>query len=123
MLVLVLLAVGFGLVAEKLVFWLVLFAWAGLGAAIGPTSILALFWRRTNKPGVIAGVIAGTVTVIVWYYTPVLKDAMYELVPAFIVGALVTVAVSLATGSRDRINPNIELTSVERERFKRGERS
>jgi len=37
----VIVALVFGLLAEQLVFWLVLFAWAGLGAAIGPTSILA----------------------------------------------------------------------------------
>lgn len=45
----VLVAVGIGLVASKLVFWLVLFAWAGLGAAIGPASILALFWKGVTK--------------------------------------------------------------------------
>ncbi|MCB2210758.1 sodium/proline symporter [bacterium] len=102
--VLVVLAIAFGLAAEKLVFWLVLFAWAGLGAAIGPTSILALFWKRTTRQGVIAGVIAGTVTTIIWYYTPALKGALYELVPAFLIGALVTWAVSLATSQPDPRN-------------------
>ncbi len=95
--ILVLLAVGFGAVASKLVFWLVLFAWAGLGASIGPTSILALFWKRTTKAGVMAGLIAGTVTTIVWYYIPALKGFIYELIPAFIIGLLATIFVSLAT--------------------------
>ncbi len=95
--VLVMLALGFGTVASKLVFWLVLFAWAGLGASIGPTSILALFWRRTTKAGVTAGLIVGTLTTIIWYYTPALKGFMYELVPAFILGLLATVIVSLLT--------------------------
>lgn len=88
---------AFGLVAGQLVFWLVLFAWAGLGAALGPTSILALFWRRTTRPGVLAGIVAGTVTVIVWYLTPALKSRLYELIPAFTVALAVTVAVSLLT--------------------------
>lgn len=95
--ILVLLAIGIGMVASSLVFWLVLFAWAGLGASIGPTSILALFWRRTTKAGVTAGLIAGTFVTIVWYYTPLLKSFLYELVPAFIIGLLVTVVVSLMT--------------------------
>ena len=94
---LVLLAVGFGLAADQLVFWLVLFAWAGLGAAIGPTSILALFWRRTTRPGVVAGVVAGTLTTVGWYFTPVLKARMYELVPGFAAGLAATVVVSLLT--------------------------
>jgi sodium/proline symporter len=86
-----------GMVAQELVFWLVLFAWAGLGAAIGPTSILALFWRGTTRAGVMAGMLTGTVTTIVWYFTPALKGFMYELIPAFALGLLATVVVSRAT--------------------------
>jgi SSS family solute:Na+ symporter len=94
---LVALAVGFGLAADQLVFWLVLFAWAGLGASLGPTSILALFWRRTTKAGVIAGIVTGTATTIVWYLVPALKSRMYELVPAFLLTLVATVVVSLVT--------------------------
>jgi SSS family solute:Na+ symporter len=94
---LVVLAVGFGLVAEQVVFWLVLFAWAGLGASLGPTSILALFWKRTTKAGVTAGILTGTTTTIIWYFVPALKSRMYELVPAFLLALLATVVVSLWT--------------------------
>ncbi len=52
---LVVVSVIVGHLADELVFWLVLFAWAGLGAALGPASNLALFWRRTTKAGVAAG--------------------------------------------------------------------
>lgn len=45
-------ALGIGLLIERPVFWLVLFAWAGLGAALGPTSILALYGRRATRAGV-----------------------------------------------------------------------
>ncbi|HBZ38224.1 MAG TPA: sodium/proline symporter [Balneola sp.] len=91
---LVVVALLFGLVAQELVYWLVLFAWAGLGAALGPTSILALYWKGTTKEGVIAGIITGTLVTIVWYFIPVLKSNMYELVPAFIASGLVTILVS-----------------------------
>jgi sodium/proline symporter len=90
-------ALALGWVADELVFWLVLFAWAGLGAALGPTSILALFWRRTTAAGVFAGLVTGTVTTFVWYFTPALKGAVYELIPAFGVALVATVAVSLMT--------------------------
>jgi sodium/proline symporter len=96
-LALVAVALVLGWVADELVFWLVLFAWAGLGAALGPTSILALFWRRTTRAGVVAGALAGTLTTFVWYFTPALKSALYELVPAFAAGLLATVVVSLLT--------------------------
>ena len=95
--VLVVIAVGIGLIADQLVFWLVLFSWAGLGAALGPTSLLALFWKRTTRAGVLAGIVAGSATVVLWYFTPALKSRLYELIPAFAIGLLATIAVSLMT--------------------------
>ena len=98
---LVLLALLFGFFATDLVFWLVLFAFGGLGATIGPTSILALFWGRTTRAGVIAGVITGGVTIFVWNQVAVLKQTIYELVPAFFGALIVTILVSLLTGSSE----------------------
>ncbi|MEX0993906.1 MAG: hypothetical protein WD599_00155 [Balneolaceae bacterium] len=57
--------------------------YAGLGASIGSTSILALYWKGTTRTGVMAGMITGTLVTIGWYYMPVLKDAIYELIPGF----------------------------------------
>ena len=90
-------ALVLGLLADELVFWLVLFAWAGLGAALGPAALLALFWRGTTRAGVFAGVVAGTLTTIGWYFTPALKGALYELIPGFLAGLLATWLVSRAT--------------------------
>ncbi|MGH7458213.1 MAG: sodium/proline symporter [Longimicrobiaceae bacterium] len=86
-----------GFMAEEVLFWLVLFAWAGLGASLGPTSILAIFWRGTTKAGVYAGVLAGAATTVIWYYTPALKEQLYELVPGFLAGFVATVVVSRLT--------------------------
>jgi SSS family solute:Na+ symporter len=96
-------ALFFSLIAQELVFWLVLFAWAGLGAAIGPTSILALYWKGTTRKGVFAGLITGTVVTIVWYYIPVLKNNLYELIPAFGLSLLATWLVSLYTTKPENI--------------------
>ncbi len=101
--VLVVIALLFSLVAQELVFWLVLFAWAGLGAAIGPTSILALYCKGTTRAGVFAGLITGTLVTIVWYYIPVLKDNLYELIPAFTLSLLATWLVSKFTQKPENI--------------------
>jgi sodium/proline symporter len=90
-------AVVVGLAAEALVFWLVLFAWAGLGASFGPTSILALYWRGTTRAGVMAGLITGTAITFIWELTPVLAASLYELIPAFAGGFIATVVVSRLT--------------------------
>jgi Na+/proline symporter len=96
-LVLVFVAMGLGAAAKDLVFWLVLFAWGGLGASFGPAIILSLFWKRTTKWGVFAGLISGTLVTIVWKSTPFLKQKMYELIPAFLISAILIVIVSLLT--------------------------
>lgn len=98
--IVVLLVIGalvFGMLAEQIVFQLVLFAWAGLGASLGPTSILALYWKRTTRAGVIAGMFSGAIVTIAWYYIPGLTDIIYELIPGIIAGTLATVLVSLMT--------------------------
>jgi Na+/proline symporter len=105
---LVLIALGLGVVAQNLVFWLVLFAWAGVGAALGPTSILALYSKRTTRAGVLAGLIVGTVTTIVWYYTPALKSRLYELIPAFILSLLATWIVSVLTSPPSDVDEMFE---------------
>lgn len=94
---LVLVAVILGWLAESLVFWLVLFAWAGLGAALGPTSILAIYWKGLTRAGVFAGIITGTLVTFVWNLTPALDAFLYELIPAFTLAFLATVLVSRRT--------------------------
>lgn len=85
---------------DSSVFKIVSFAWAGFGAAFGPVMLFALFWKRSNKWGALAGMVAGGVMVFVWkYLVRPLGGAwdIYELLPAFIVAALAIVIVSLAT--------------------------
>ncbi|GAB4369391.1 MAG: sodium/proline symporter [Calditrichia bacterium] len=109
------LALTMGLLASEQVFWLVLIAWAGLGAAIGPTSILALYWRRTTYRGVIAGFLTGTVVTIIWYYTPALKAQIYELIPAFGLALLATILVSLLSSPPPGVREMFEcMTSRQR---------
>ncbi len=84
----------FGYVAQDLVFWLVLFAWGGLGAAFGPPLLLSLFWKKTNKYGVAAGFITGMIVIIIWNQADALKNIIYELVPAFFLSTLFTIVFS-----------------------------
>ncbi|HCG2961648.1 TPA: sodium/proline symporter PutP [Corynebacterium striatum] len=75
---------------------LVGFAWAGFGAAFGPLVLLALYWKRLNSTGAIAGMVVGAVVTIAWGMSP-LSDALYELVPGFFISLITTVVVSLVT--------------------------
>jgi len=82
------------------VFRVVSFAWAGFGAAFGPVVLFALFWKRSNKWGALAGMVTGGVMVFVWKYLIAPRGgafAIYELLPAFIAASIAIVVVSLAT--------------------------
>ncbi|MDA1597765.1 sodium/proline symporter PutP [Bacillus cereus group sp. TH217LC] len=76
---------------------LVGYAWAGFGSAFGPAILLSLYWKRTNKWGVLAGMIVGAVVVITWAQIPSLKATMYEMVPGFFCSLLAVIVISLLT--------------------------
>ena len=85
---------------DSSVFNIVSFAWAGFGAVFGPVVLFALFWKRTNWQGALAGMISGGVMVFVWKYLVrpnVSFLNFYELLPAFLVSCAMIVLVSLAT--------------------------
>ena len=82
------------------VFQIVSFAWAGFGATFGPAILCALFWRRSNRQGIMAGLIAGGVMIFVWKFQVRPLGGVwdiYELLPAFLVACVAIVAVSLLT--------------------------
>ena len=82
------------------VFGIVSFAWAGFGAAFGPVVLFALFWKRSNFYGALAGMISGAAMVFIWKYLVRPLGGLwniYELLPAFIVASIFIVVVSLLT--------------------------
>jgi sodium/proline symporter len=92
------LALVLAYLAQDLVFWLVLFAWAGLGASLGPALILALFWKGATRDGIAAGMITGTLVTIAWRLWLREPTGLYELVPGFVLAALAIWVVSRAQG-------------------------
>lgn len=86
------------------VFRIVSFAWAGFGAAFGPVVLTALFWRRANMYGELAGMLTGGIMVFVWKYLirPIGSAwDIYELLPAFILALAAIIIVSLLTKAPD----------------------
>ncbi len=93
-------ALFFALNPNSSIFRVVSFAWAGFGATFGPIMLFALFWKRCNKYGAIAGMLSGAIMIFVWKFgVRPLGGAwdIYELLPAFIVSSVMIVIVSLAS--------------------------
>jgi sodium/proline symporter len=81
-------------------------AWAGLGAAFGPTVLMSLYWKRIIVPGAVSGIASGALAVIIWDYIPLVKGetlgtvtGIYSLAIGFFIGLLVIVVVSLLTAA------------------------
>jgi len=87
--------------AKDLIFWLVLFAWGGLGASFGTAVIFSLYWKRTTSAGIVAGMITGTLITIFWKLFLKAPTGIYELIPAFFGSALMIFVVSLF-GSKEK---------------------
>jgi len=88
MVILVYSAIVAGIFIETDYYGFVLFAWAGLGASIGPAILLSFTWKDSTNLGISAGILTGALTVIAWKSIPVLSLALYELFPGFIMAGL-----------------------------------
>ncbi|RST59393.1 sodium/proline symporter [Siminovitchia terrae] len=58
------------LFSKSLVYLVVGWAWAGVGCTLSPAIILTFFWKKYSGAGVIATIISGFVSTVVWISTP-----------------------------------------------------
>jgi sodium/proline symporter len=93
-------AVALAVTEAKVIFWFVLFAWSGLACAFAPPVLCALFWQGTTRQGALAGMAGGFIVTVAWaaFFKASFHD-LYEMIPGFAAGLLLTVVVSLGTGT------------------------
>ncbi len=92
-----LIAFGIALFSElqgKKIFGVVSYAWSGLGSAFGPALILTLWWKRTTRKGIIAGLLTGFFTTIIWANVDVLQSSVTERLTSFIFAFVTIILVS-----------------------------
>ena len=78
---------------ERNIFGVVSYAWSGLGSAFGPALLLSLWWSDTTRKGIIAGLLTGFLTTIIWANTD-LKLIVTERLVSFVFAFLMIVIVS-----------------------------
>lgn len=79
----------------------VLYAWSGLGASFGPIMLFALYSKKVNNYGAIAGIVVGGTVAGIWthingYFSDVTIPAM---IPGFLLSSLSIYGVSAFTAS------------------------
>ena len=78
---------------DKDIFDVVSYAWSGLGSSFGPVLVLSLWWKKTTRKGVIAGLLVGFFSTIIWANTDlrlIVSERLASFVFAFIMVILVS---------------------------------
>jgi len=74
---------------------MVSYAWSGLGASFGPALLLTLWWKRVTREGVIAGLLVGSISTIIWANLNGLSILVTERIISFFLAFLSVVIVSI----------------------------
>jgi sodium/proline symporter len=94
-------AVVLGVQEPRVIYDFVLASWSGLGSAFGPVVIGILYYKRITWLGVLCGMLGGFSASVVWLMF--FKDqyhALYEAIPGFTVGLVLTFGVSWLTSRK-----------------------
>ncbi len=59
-------ALWLAFVNQDLIYDMVAYAWSGLGSSFGPVILLAIWWKGLTRGGVIAGMIVGMTSTVLW---------------------------------------------------------
>ena len=98
-------AVSLGFAKSAGFFERALYAYTIYGAAITPSLVAALFWKRATKEGAISSILVGTLTTLLWKESSFIKNIipyeiygnMDEVLPAITFSVISLILVSLFT--------------------------
>ena len=94
-------AVVLGVQEPRVIFHFVLASWSGLGSAFGPAVLGILYYKRITWMGVLCGMSGGFIVSVAWLMF--FKDdfhGLYEAIPGFITGLVLTFGVSWLTSRK-----------------------
>ena len=91
-------AVVLGVQEPRVIYHFVLASWSGLGSAFGPAVLGILYYRRITWMGVLCGMLGGFLASVVWLgFFKAHYHGLYEAIPGFIAGFVLTWGVSRMT--------------------------
>jgi len=82
------------LTTDDLVYYIVSYAWAGIGCSFAPAVLLSFYWDRFGSAGVVTALLAGLVTTVIWIATG-LDKTVTAMAATFFVAIGLAVVVTL----------------------------
>ena len=95
-----LIALVLALHPDETILMIVAYAWGGFGAAFGPLVLSGLFSRKTSWQSALAGMVTGTVVLVVWKQVG-LSSHLYEIVPGFVANCVTIFVVNRLVGQKN----------------------
>lgn len=89
------------LVSDSLLYLVVSWAWAGVGCTLSPAILMTFFWKRYSSAGVVATVIAGLVSTILWISTP-LEEIITSKFTTFFIASFFGIIFSLMLPDKEQ---------------------
>jgi sodium/proline symporter len=86
---------------DETILGIVAYAWGGFGAAFGPLVLFALFSRKTSWQSALAGMVTGTIVLVVWKQIG-FNQYMYEIVPGFISNCIIIAVMNKVIKQKSR---------------------
>jgi sodium/proline symporter len=85
------------LTTSDLIYYIVSYAWAGIGCSFAPAVLLTFYWDRFRAAGLITALVMGLVTTVVWILTGLEKTVTARAM-TFFVSIGLAILVTLLTG-------------------------
>ena len=96
-------ALVLGIQEPRVIFDFVLASWSGLGSAFGPAMLGILYYKRITWAGVLAGMLGGFLVSVAWLtWFKADYHGLYEAIPGFLAGMILTFGVSWLTSRSKR---------------------
>ncbi len=84
------------LTTKNLIYYIVSYAWAGIGCSFAPAVLLSFYWDRFSSKGIVTALLAGLVTTVGWMLAGLEKTVTARAV-TFVVAMGLAVLVTLLT--------------------------
>lgn len=97
------------LTSKSLVYLVVSWAWAGVGCTLSPAIILTFIWKRYSGVGVIATIVSGFLSTVIWISTP-LEAIISSRFTTFFIAAIFGIVFSLLFPERQDMKKKAEHT-------------